>query len=228
MSILLVAAEPREFRGVLRRATRARKLVSAAQWARSVRLGAAELVLAANGAGAERAAAAVNAFPDARAVVSTGFCGAADPALRVGDIFVASEVEGLGRLFRTCLPASSAAAFRGRLATLPRVARTAAEKAALRESGASAVDMEAAGAARAAEARGLPFFCVRAVTDLADEDLHNDFDAAMRGDGHFDTMHLLRAAASNPALLLPELVRMGRRSCVAARALGGFIADCRF
>lgn len=228
MSVLLVAAESREFSGVLRHATCVHEIEGPVHWARRARLGSSDVILAANGAGAGRAAAVVSAFAGVRAVVSTGFCGAVDPALRAGDVFVACEVEGLGRVFQTCLPQSSGADFRGRLVTLPRIARTASEKAALRAGGASAVDMEAAGAAWESEARALPFFCVRAVTDVADEDLHNDFQAAMRSDGHFDTMHLLRAATSDPAVLLPELIRLGRRSRVAASALGDFIADCRF
>ena len=48
--------------------------------------------------------------------------------------------------------------------------------------------MEAAGVAERAAALGLPFYCIKAVTDLAGETMANDFNAALRSDGHFDTM----------------------------------------
>ena len=88
--------------------------------------------------------------------------------------------------------------------------------------------MEAAGVARAASRAGLPFFCVRSVTDRADESFVIDFDALLRGDGHFDTMLLLRVIVRKPAAALPEVLRLWRRCRVAARNLGEFIADCRF
>ena len=35
------------------------------------------------------------------------------------------------------------------------------------------------------ELAGVPFYCIRAVTDTADESFANDFNAARDGDGHF-------------------------------------------
>jgi len=226
MSILMVAAEAREFKGLLPYCRHVRPLAARVHWAREADLGGRSLTLVANGAGAERAAAAAGVLGRPEAIVSTGFCGALDSSLAIGDVFTACEVEGLGRRFRACVPAGTRAS--GRLITLDHVAQTAGEKAALRASGAAAVDMEAAGPARVAENLAVPFFCVRSVTDLADESLHNDFNGALRGDGHFDTIHLLRVAASSPAAMLPELIRLGRRVRVAARSLGEFLADCRF
>ena len=89
-------------------------------------------------------------------------------------------------------------------------------------------EMEAAGVAERAEALGLPFYCVRAVTDLASEDMANDLNGALREDGHFDTMHILRGTLRNPWLCLPELFRLRNRCIRAASVLGEFIADCRF
>jgi hypothetical protein len=88
--------------------------------------------------------------------------------------------------------------------------------------------MEAAGiAARAAEL-GLPFYCIRSVTDLAEENFSFDFNAALRADGRFGTMRLIAAACRRPLKLLPELLRLRRRSRLAAGTLGEFIAHCRF
>ena len=58
-----------------------------------------------------------------------------------------------------------------------RVAQTAEEKRKLRATGASVVEMEAASVHTSARALGLPFFCVRAVTNLADETFANDLNA---------------------------------------------------
>ena len=66
------------------------------------------------------------------------------------------------------------------------------------------------------------------VTDLADEDMANDFNRALRPDGHFGTMSILIGALRRPRVCLPELLRLRNRCAMAARALGDFIADCRF
>ncbi len=214
MTLLLVAAMHREFDGLRRR-----------------RPDGVRLVMAANGTGAARAAKAVAAAcqgvrPDA--VISYGFCGALDPALGPGDIFVATAVEGAAGRFAASLPRAPRPHAAGLLVTIGRVAQTSAEKDELRRSGAAAVDMEAAGVAAEAARLSLPFFCVRAVTDLAYESFTIDFNSVIRPDGHFDTMYLLRSAALRPLTVLPELLRLRGRCRVAARNLGEFIAGCRF
>jgi len=88
--------------------------------------------------------------------------------------------------------------------------------------------MEAGGVAERARTRDLPFYCVRVVTDLADEDLANDFNRALRPDGHFVTMRILRGTLRNPLVRLPELFRLRNRCVRASLALGDFIADCQF
>ncbi len=223
MTLLLVAAMAREFDGL----PRGRKLDWPLHWARSADLAGTRLFMVANGAGAGRAAKAAAAAcyavrPDA--VVSFGFCGALDPALRPGEIFVATAVDG----FPAAQPAASGPHASGVLVTIERVAGTVEEKAALRQAGAAAVDMEAAGVAGEAERLGLPFFCVRSVTDLAYEAFTIDFNSVIRPDGHFDTMYLLRRAVLQPVSVLPELLRLRGRCGVAARNLGEFIAGCRF
>jgi len=228
MKLLLVAAEPREFAGLLARCGQVAEVPLATGWARRCRLGGGEALLAANGAGRTRAAAAADAacrvFPP-DAVVSTGFCGALDPALDVASVLAAERILGDGGDFAALPPAGCPA---GPIYTLDRVAQTAAEKAALRKSGAVAVEMEAAGVAAEARKRGLPFFCVRAVTDLAGESFANDFNAALRSDGHFDTMRILSGTFSHPMARIPELLRLRNRCARAARTLGDFLADCRF
>lgn len=232
MTLLLVGAEPREFQGLSRQAHKIQRLDWPVDWARSAECGGRRLLLLANGAGAERAARAAAvalAREPVDAVVSAGYCGALDPALEPGSVYVATSVAAGGCCFPAMDPGSARPHASGVLASVGRVARTAAEKAQLRvETGAGAVEMEAAGVARAACEAGLPFYCVRSVTDRASESFAVDFDALLRRDGHFDTMLLLRAIVRKPVPSLPEVVRLWRRCRVAARNLGEFIADCRF
>jgi adenosylhomocysteine nucleosidase len=233
VTVLLVAAEPREFRGILARAHNAKPAAVAADWARLAAIGGETALLVANGAGAARAAAAVDAacdFLHPDRVVSTGFAGALDPALGLSAVVVATSIRmpGSGEEF-PALPVCCGAAFiSGAVCTVDHIAGTAAQKAALFHGGAIAVEMEAAGVAARARARGLPFHCVRAITDLANENLANDFQAVLRPDGHFGTIAILRAAFRHPRSRLPELVRFAGRSDRAALALGDFFANCRF
>ena len=231
MRLLLIASDPMECRGILARAERVQPTPLPVDWARTIQLGGHDLLLVANGVGARRAASAVDAAaetfqPDA--VVSTGFCGALDPQLAVADVVVATSIAAADRSFDALPVASAAAHHSGVVRSIDRVAQTTEEKRHLRAGGAIAVEMEAAGVAARAETRGLPFYCVRAVTDLAGETMANDFNAALRADGHFDTMVILRATLRRPLARLPELCRLRQRSVRAARVLGDFLADCRF
>ena len=182
----------------------------------------------ANGAGADRAFAAVLVAPRPSAVCNIGFCGALDESLGVGDIVIADEVRDEIRAYETLVPEATRAARRGAVASIPRIAQTAAEKRNLRATGASIVEMEAAGAARAAEDLGLPFYCIRAVSDLAGEDFENDFNAALTPDGRFSTLRLIAGALGSPRKRFGELLRLQRRTAVASKHLGDFLVECTF
>jgi hopanoid-associated phosphorylase len=229
--ILMVAADAMEFPGILRHASGVAPMHLDIDWSRSARLGNYELLLAANGMGAQRAAAAVDAglqdFP-AEAIVSTGFCGALEPDLETADVVVGTAVSTGSHTFPALCPAIERRHRLGVVCSIDHVAQTAEEKRRLRAGGASAVEMEAGGVAERAQARGVPFYCVRVVTDLADEDMANNFNQALRPDGHFATINILRGALRNPLVRLPELVRLRSRCVRAAGTLGDFIADCRF
>jgi adenosylhomocysteine nucleosidase len=230
MRILFVASAPMEYSGILN-VTKARQLPpDVRHWAQSGTLCGHDVLLSANGAGWTRASAAVDAAcaafePDA--VVSTGFCGALDPGLAIGSVVVGTCVRG-GTAF-ACQPVSSGAPHaRGVVISVDHVVQTAAEKQALRARGGSVVEMEAAGVASRAQALGLPFYCVRAITDVAGEDLANDFNQALREDGQFDTMRIFRHSLSHPVARIPELFRLRGNCKRAAQTLGDFFADSRF
>ena len=224
MKLLFVASDRMEYSGILSRSTGIGTTGLIADWSRFAQLGQHRALLVANGAGPMRAAAAVDAAlplfqPDA--IVSTGFCGALAPELEIADVVAATSVEGQ--------PVEAITAPRsGPFRSIARVAQTAEEKRKLGENGAIAVEMEAAGIAARAQAYRTPLYCVRAVTDLAGESLANDFNMALRSDGHFDTMLILRGTLRQPSVRLPELIRLRQRCVRAARVLGDFFADCRF
>jgi adenosylhomocysteine nucleosidase len=234
--ILLVAAEPREFAGLLPFCSGVRKIGWPVYWARYGESGGRQLWMVANGAGAAHAGRAVAvAQPECRpeAIVSMGFCGALDPALNIGDVFMATAVEAAGRRFEVCVPSAVQAGAlprhaTGVLASIDHVAQTAAEKKILRATGASAVEMEAGGVAQRAVEQGIPLFCVRAVTDTAGESFVTDFNRALRSDGHFGTISILTSAFGNPRKAFPELFRLRNFCRIASRTLGEFIAGCRF
>jgi adenosylhomocysteine nucleosidase len=231
MKILIVAADRMEFPGILQHATSVSPARLPVDWSRTARLGTHELVLAANGAGAQRAAAAVDAAMEAfaaEAIVSIGFCGALSPELEIADVVVGSAISAGSRSFIALQPTSRHRHHIGVVCSIDHVAGTAAEKRRLHSAGGSVVEMEAGGVAECAHTRDLPFYCVRAITDLAGEEMANDFNLALLPDGHFATIKILRGALRNPLVRLPELFRLRNRCALAARALGDFIADCQF
>ena len=240
MKVLFIASDRMEFRGLLAHATAVREAEVAARWSRWATLGENEALLVANGAGPNRAAAATDAGLaafGAAAIVSTGFCGALSPELEIADLVSATSVEtqvGRGHALPTwphvvnnLAAAMGPRHFSGAILSIPYVAQTAAEKSNLAVTGAIAVEMEAAGIAARAESHGVPLYCIRAVTDLAGETLANDFNKALRLDGQFDTILILKGSLRHPIVRLPELFRLRNRCVRAAHALGDFFAYSR-
>jgi nucleoside phosphorylase len=192
--------------------------------------------MAANGAGPARAALlAEAALRESQrrsislgAVASVGLCGALDPALRVGDIVVGSAIHGPAGEFDAALPESDRSRATGPVASIAHVAQTADEKARLRASGAVAVEMEAAGIAPIVRQCKIRLFCIRSVSDLAEESFSVDLNRALRPDGRFSAARILLSVAARPLIRVPELWRLKGQRRAASEALGDFIASCRF
>ncbi|HEX5430978.1 MAG TPA: hypothetical protein VFW83_03365 [Bryobacteraceae bacterium] len=201
---LAVAAEAREFAGILKRARSSKRLEwPGAAFAREAEWKGDRWLLVANGPGAERVRQVLAAKRGVDGIVSIGFCGALDPALRVGDIVP----DGLH--------------------TAGRVAVTAEEKRVLRErTGAAAVEMEAAAVAAKALEWGVPFRCVKAVSDTAEENLPLDFNRYRGRDGTFSRGRIALAALARPSATIPGLLRLDRNCRIAADKIGEFLADC--
>jgi hypothetical protein len=206
--VLLVAADPLEFRYVPESTSRVR------------------FVKTCGGAGprlADRAMAAHAGPFDA--IVSTGLCGALDPSLRIGEMFVAESVNGGGHC---CQPRSRQAFRRGPLLSVDRIVDTVAERRQLFASGYSAVEMEAAAVEAHARQAGAAFYCIRAVSDTASEEFAVDLNAARDRDGRIRVGRILWQAVWRPVTAVPQLLQLKRNAETAARALGAFLATCDF
>jgi adenosylhomocysteine nucleosidase len=226
---VLVAAERRELDGIRKKMDRSvEKGGFAANFVCDGTWRGDRWVMVANGPGRMNASESLSddLIREARtgagvvqSIISTGYCGALDPKLKVGDI-VASD-DTLITSDRPCV--------RGRLITLDRVAVTAAEKRELREqTGAIAVDMESDAVRSRAAALGIPFACIRAVSDTAEEDLPLDFNRYRDSHGGFSRTRIAIAAMARPFSAMPAMLEFDRRCQQASFALGDFLADCRF
>ena len=162
------------------------------------------------------------------AVVSTGYCGALDADLRESQIVVATNVLDLetGATF-ACAPVSSDNQFAsGLIVSQDRVAIDSAEKQQLLTHNALAVEMESAGVAARAKSAGLPFFCIKVVSDRAAEPFGLDFNRMRTPEGRIRRGKISLHAVTHPKLI-PELLRLRRRTRDAAKALGDFLVSCR-
>ncbi len=228
MSLVFVAAEAIEFAGILRHAQSIKKLKWPVRFGRQAEVNGQAVVLVANGPGPALAAVAAR---EARkrlgkvvAFISTGFCGALDDQVGRGDVFLATTVNGES----VDRPRSLGPSRQGALVSQNRVACTVDEKASLREAGAAAVEMEAAGVLQVARESGVPFYCLRVVTDTARENLPLDFNYMRDREGRFSRARILAAACRHPVRIFPRLMELQRTSQQASIALGDFIANCRF
>jgi hypothetical protein len=209
--ILFVAADHREFTGALRFWDDVRPIALPVHWARSATRKGRPIIAVANGAGWERARLASVSVAHAQ-LCNIGFCGALDGALRIADIVVSSEH----------LPVRTKAAhLTGRIASAAEIVATVAAKQRLRAQGYLAVEMEARGIPQ-------PFYCIKAVSDLAGETFANDFTAVLRPDGRISTGRLLAQAARRPLTRFPELIRLAQRTAAASEKLGEFLHACDF
>lgn len=210
---MLVAAERREFDGILKRFAASLNLKWPAEFAREARYRGDRFVMIANGPGPRLVEKALEKKIEVDGIISTGFCGALDAGLRVGDIVVGRS--------DTC-PGGAG------ILSMDRVVVTAEEKRALREkTGAAAVEMESAAVARKAAEWGVPFRCIRAVSDAAAEDLPLDLNLYRDAEGRFSRMRIALAGLQRPFTRVPALLRLDRNAKIAARSLGDYFADCR-
>jgi adenosylhomocysteine nucleosidase len=172
-------------------------------------------VLTCGGIGSEparRAAEAIIARYQPALIYSVGFAGALDSKLHIGDVIVPRRVVNAG-------DGSSVDTGQGEGILLSFAAVASPEqKAKLADSyGAQAVDMEAAAVAGAAEARGVPFAAVKAISDESDFPLPA-MDRFIDADGHFNSARFAWFVAIRPWMWGTTL-RLARNSRRASQAL---------
>jgi adenosylhomocysteine nucleosidase len=156
-----------------------------------------------------------------RLIVFAGFGGALTDALAVGAIVRAAEVvDEAGNLWRTTGPTPT----HGRLLTVDQLTATPADKRRLGEKHqAIAVDMESAPFAERCTRAGIPFACVRAISDTVTTALSPALLSVLNG-GNASTWRVLKTLARHPAML-PELLRLARDTKHAARQLAEALRD---
>lgn len=182
-------------------------------------------VVCGGGDGKRLAADLARLAPGAAGIISFGVAGGLDATLKPGDLRIGSGVvtaDGIrypadpgwgSRLSaRLGVPAALFAAVDTPLAEI-------AGKAALHAAtGAATVDMESHLAAGAAQAAGVPFAALRAVTDPANRALPHAATVGMRADGSVDLPAILVSLTKKPGQL-PGLVRTGLDARKAFAAL---------
>jgi adenosylhomocysteine nucleosidase len=239
--LVFVAAESREFDGVVARAERVVKLDWPLQFAARGFLNGREILMVAHGPG-QLAGHAVDVVREREknldGLVSIGYCGALNPALKPCAIFVPSSLCHKENKLKHVLPvghalacpvfSTQAASRTGSLLCIDHVAGTIEEKAELHRNGGDAVEMEAAFIEKRAQALGVPFYCFKVVTDTASESFPLDFNRMRDADGRFSRSKIVAAAFRNPFVIFPELIKLNKRCQLASKALGDFIADTRF
>lgn len=238
MAILFVAAEADELKPFAAYLTALRKLSWPLDYAYEGILEGRRLMLVANGAGPGLAAQALEiairavAVADLsasklEAVVSVGYCGALQADLQPNAIVIpATVLDTATQEVYVCHNLGIEQQSTGVLISQNRIANTASEKQELGKSGAVAVDMEASGIAVRAKRAGLPFSCIKVVTDRADESFALDLNAMRAENGRVARGKIVCYALTHPALV-PELFRLRRRTQEAAKALGEFLVSCR-
>ncbi|MFL6448086.1 MAG: hypothetical protein ACJ746_10415 [Bryobacteraceae bacterium] len=239
MAILFVAAEAAELSAFEKHLINARKLKWPLDYAYEGILEGRRILLAANGAGPKLVAQAIEVAKRAisaaelsssklEAIVSVGFCGGLRPGLQPRQIIVATDVLDVrdGSKY-PCAPISATCEHEtGVVASQDRVAINREEKARLFASGAIAVDMESFAVAEGAKRASVPFFCIKAVSDSAEESFRIDLNKMRTPEGRIVRGKIVLYVLTHP-WMVGELLRLRRRSQDAARALGEFLVSCR-
>jgi len=181
-----------------------------------------EWIAACAGAGqqaATRAFAAVEQDGPIDRVYSIGWVGALSNAYTPGRAYTVSSVidASTGERFPT---ASSTGPT---LVTSPKVADEPEKHRLAAAYSAALVDMEAAAIARLAAMRGIPFFCIKAVSDGLTDRLP-DFNRFLDAQGHFQLIRFILFVLPRP-WYWPALIRMGENSKTASLGISKHLYD---
>jgi adenosylhomocysteine nucleosidase len=176
-----------------------------------------EWIAACAGAGqaaATRALAEIEKDGPVTSVFSVGWAGALTETCTTGGVYHVSQVVDA----RTGERFDLASAFEPcALVTNPAVVDEPGKRRLAAAYSATLVDMEAAALARLAEMRGIPFTCIKGVSDAVDARLP-DLNRFIAPDGRFRLTAFVLFAAIRP-WYWPALLRMGENSKKAAQGI---------
>jgi len=184
-----------------------------------------------SGANAARAEAIAAHFCEegATAIISVGVSGGLDPALAPGDLVIGqSVVTAAGETFSCDTALMGTLPNRRGQPITPSIIYGANEvileandkKDIFAKTGATSVDMESHGAARAAQGGGAAFLAIRAIADPADRTLPSAALNAVNKDGSTKVFSTLVNAARDPGQF-PALLQLGQDSSNALSTLSG-------
>lgn len=179
-----------------------------------------DAIIACAGMGAARASLAIEAalaLGPASELVSVGWAGACNERFHVGDVIHPSILidARTGERFFLADPSTTDAA--EVVVTVAAPAGTVAKQRLSISYSASAVDMEAAAVARIAQAHGLPFSAIKAISDEADFELP-DLQQFSTEDGQFQESEFALYVAFRP-WLWKFVLTMAKGSRLAAERL---------
>jgi adenosylhomocysteine nucleosidase len=166
---------------------------------------------------ARQAAETVLTFRQPALIVSAGFAGALRGSLPVGTILVPTKVLGLPEQQTFSIENGE-----GTLVSVTEIVNPGVKLELKNKYAADAVDMEAASVASIAQARGVRFLAVKAISDEAGLELP-PMSRFIDSRGEFQTFRFAVHAAVRPALW-SALVRLKRNADKAANALCEFLA----
>jgi adenosylhomocysteine nucleosidase len=180
-------------------------------------------IAACAGAGATAAAKAFAEIEKKGAIeaaVSIGWAGALDNGLLPGRAYRVAVVTDArtGERFQKAGEQEGSS-----LVTVERVANEAEKRRLASTYRADLVDMEAAAIARLAEMRGIPFDCIKGVSDGPAEKLP-DFNRFIASNGQFQTFRFVFFALARP-WHWPALIRMGENSKRASQSIAELLLD---
>ncbi len=173
--IAVTFALPEESKDLVAKLQAVRKLETGALPVITGELDGRRIAICHTGVGAESCRARIAAFLQTHhpsSLISSGFAGGLDPALKVGDVMIAGNFSSDALLAKT----NATQVMKGTMTTQPQVAESVADKAALfSETRATAVDMETGIIFEQCTERGIPMISLRGISDSATDELPVSF-----------------------------------------------------
>lgn len=179
-----------------------------------------EVAILLTGIGAKNAETALRQFLALnlpKQVLTCGFAGGLNPALKVGDVVFMTGYPTLEKKL------VEAGAILVNFFSSNRIATTVIEKQKLRtETGADVVEMESGAILAVCRERRIPCAMVRAISDTAGEDLPLDFNQLSKPDKNLHFGRLALAIARSP-WKIPQLIALQRKTQSAAKKLAAVL-----